>query len=145
MSAIEVLNHSGLWLGTIIKSNYNCKEGIEFFTSDEATQQIGAMFRKKDYLIKPHAHQLVPRTINYTTEVLIIKSGKVRIDFYAEKDKYLFSRIVEGGDVALLVEGGHGFKFLEDSLVLEVKQGPYVGVQDKIRFEPIIDEEVKWS
>ena len=70
-------------------------------------------------------------------EVLYIKSGKVRVDFYDNDQVYLESRILFAGDVILLSDGGHGFKMLEPSEIIEVKQGPYCGEMDKVRFEPV--------
>jgi hypothetical protein len=63
----------------------------------------------------------------YTQEVLFIKRGKLRVDFYSDRQEYLDSRILESGDVILLITGGHGFEVLEEIEMIEVKQGPYVG------------------
>jgi phage gp45-like len=73
--------------------------------------------------------------------VLYIKSGKVRIDFYDDHQKHLESRILKAGDVILLAHGGHGIKMIEESEIIEVKQGPYTGEQDKTRFD-IPDEQL---
>jgi mannose-6-phosphate isomerase-like protein (cupin superfamily) len=95
------------------------------------------MKRPKNYVIPPHVHNPVQREVFYTKEVLFIKSGKVRVDFYDEDRNYLKSTILEVGDVILLAYGGHGFEMLEDTEMIEVKQGPYAGDQDKTRFEPV--------
>ena len=98
------------------------------------------MNRAAGYVIPPHDHNPVPRTIEWTQEVLFIRSGKVRLDIYAPGSReYLESYILLPGDVVLLAHGGHGFVMLEQSEMIEVKQGPYAGEQDKIRFEPIAD------
>jgi hypothetical protein len=76
--------------------------------------------------------------------VLFIRNGKLRIDFYDAEKTYLESRILEKGDVILLIQGGHGFEVLEDLEMIEVKQGPYVGEQDKTRFSGIEKSEVKY-
>lgn len=128
-------------LAIIIKANYQ-KDGIEFFTDDNSSQQLGYMQRDKDYVIAPHRHNLVPREVHLTQEVLFIKSGKVRVDFYDNNQVYIKSHILEKGDVILLADGGHGFKMLEQSEIIEVKQGPYCGETDKVRFEPITDDQV---
>jgi mannose-6-phosphate isomerase-like protein (cupin superfamily) len=94
-------------------------------------------------VIQPHVHNPVIRQVSYTQEVLFIKSGKLRVDFYNDQQEYLDSRILEAGDVILLVTGGHGFKVLEEIEMIEVKQGPYVGEQDKTRFVGITAEEAK--
>ncbi len=80
--------------------------------------------------------------MHLTQEVLLIKSGKVRVDFFDNEQQYIKSTILHPGDVILLSDGGHGFKMLEQSEIIEVKQGPYCGEQDKIRFTPINDNQV---
>lgn len=129
-------------LGIIIRANYE-KEGISFFTPDSFSQQLGYMNRPQGYKIPPHVHNPVKREVELTQEVLFIKSGKVRVDFYDDDRNYLESRILYQGDVALLAHGGHGFKILERSELIEVKQGPYCGEMDKTRFEPVEEKNVK--
>ena len=79
-------------------------------------------------------HNPVLREIQHTMEVLIVKRGKLRVDFYSCQQAYLESRTLEAGDFILLASGGHGFTALEDLEMIEVKQGPFVGGSDKIRF-----------
>ena len=117
-----------------IPAEYKAK-GIEFFTPDHFSQQLAYMNRPKNYQIQPHVHNDIKREIFKTTEVLFIKSGIVKVDFYNKKKEYLESLIVKAGDILLLAEGGHGFQMLEDSEIIEVKQGPYVGEKDKERFD----------
>lgn len=130
---LEQLLHDGKLLAMILRTNFK-KEGIEFFTPPEFSQQLAYMNRPKDYLIQPHVHNPVARSVDYTKEVLFIKSGKVRIDFFTDEQVYVESRILEQGDVILLAYGGHGFVMLEDTEMIEVKQGPYAGEEDKTRF-----------
>lgn len=118
-------------------------EGIEFFTPDEFSQQLAYMNRPQGYVIPPHVHNPVPRQVQFTKEVLIIKSGRVRVDFYSDSRTYIESRILEAGDVILLAFGGHGFEMLEASEIIEVKQGPYAGDADKTRFAPIPPDSVR--
>jgi len=129
-------------LSIIIRADYKSK-GIEFFTPDDFSQQLGYMNRKKNHIISPHTHNIVQRDVQFTQEVLIIKSGKVRVDYYDEKKKYLESRILNKGDVVLLAYGGHGFEMIEDSEIIEVKQGPYLDEVDKIRFDPVKKNKLK--
>ncbi|WP_336837842.1 hypothetical protein [Sphingobacterium siyangense] len=135
---IEHIQHSGYLLALIIRKDHN-REGIEFFTKDEDSLQIGYMKRPKDYIILPHGHNEITRSILKTKEVLILKSGKIRVDLYDNNLSYIESRILYPGDIILLNEGGHGFKILEESEIVEVKQGPYAGMDDKIKFNPIDD------
>ena len=138
---IENIQHNNLLLAIIIRSDYK-KEGIEFFTNDNDSQQLGYMNRPEGYVIAPHRHNLVAREVHLTQEVLFIKSGKVRVDFYDNKQNYIKSAVLEKGDVILLSDGGHGFKMLEKSEMIEVKQGPYCGDVDKVRFTPVDESDL---
>lgn len=132
---IERIEHNNVLLAIIIRSNYK-KEGISFFTPGDFSQQLGYMNRPKGYVIDPHVHNLVERKVTLTQEVLYIKSGKVKVDFYNDDQAYLESRVIETGDVILLAHGGHGFEILEEAEIIEIKQGPYAGDEDKIKFIP---------
>ncbi len=138
---IEKITHESLELAIIIRASFQ-KEGIEFFTDDNSSQQLGYMNRPQNYVIEPHRHNIISRAVHLTQEVLFIKSGKVRVDFYDNEQNYLNSKILFPGDVILLSDGGHGFKMIEKSEIIEVKQGPYNGEKDKVRFETISDEQV---
>jgi hypothetical protein len=118
-------------------------EGIEFFTPDDFSQQLAYMNRPRGYVIAPHVHNPVPREVQFTKEVLLIRSGRVRVDFYSDERAYIESRILEAGDVILLAYGGHGFEMLESSEIVEIKQGPYAGDADKTRFAPIPSNEIR--
>ena len=139
---LDCIVHEGKTLSIIIRANYKSND-IEFFTPDDFPQQLGYMNRKKGYSIPPHVHNAVERQVNDTQEVLYVKSGVVRVDYYDNNKKYLESRLLAPGDVVLLAYGGHGFYMCEDSEIIEVKQGPYVGDIDKIRFESIKSNQVR--
>ena len=129
-------------LALIISEDY-CSDSIEFFTPDDFSQQLGYMHRPQGYIVPPHVHNLAPREVQLTKEVLFIKSGKVRVDFYDDDQNYIESRILHKGDIILLAYGGHGFEMLEPTEIIEVKQGPYMGDSDKTRFDPIPADQVR--
>ncbi|MBF0570628.1 MAG: hypothetical protein HQL12_02030 [Candidatus Omnitrophica bacterium] len=131
-------------LAFILRNDFD-HQGIHFFTPDDFSQQLAHMRRPGGYVIDPHVHNAVPRKIEWTLEVLFIKRGKVRVDFYDQKRIYLESRVLTQGDVILLAQGGHGFTMLEESEIIEVKQGPYAGDQDKTRFSGIKDNQVQFK
>lgn len=141
MAAIERIYNGDQFLGMIIHKDYH-ETGIQFLTDDQAPQQLGYMNRAEGYVIAPHVHNIVPRTVNLTQEVLIVQHGKVRVDYYDDNKNYLESHVASEGDIIYLGYGGHGFKMLEDTEMVELKQGPYCGTQDKVRFEPIDDNKV---
>ncbi len=131
---VERITHNHVLLAIIIRSNYS-KEGIEFFTPNDFSQQLAYMNRPGGYKIQPHIHNKVQREVFYTQEVLFIKKGKVKIDFFDDDRKPIDTITVQTGDVILLASGGHGFEMLEETEMIEVKQGPYAGDSDKTRFE----------
>jgi hypothetical protein len=133
---IEYVKDGDTVLSIIIRAKYE-KNGIKFFTPDDYSQQLAYMKREKDYIIAPHVHCEVKRSVQFTQEVLYIKSGKVKIDYYNDDQQYLESRTLNTGDVVLLAFGGHGFKMLEESEIIEIKQGPFTGEGDKVRFKGI--------
>ncbi len=139
---IENISHKERLLAIILRGSYRVA-GIQFFTPSDFSQQLGYMNRPKGYIIPPHVHNPVPREVQFTKEVLLIKSGRVRIDFYDDYQNYLESRVLQRGDVILLAFGGHGFEMLEPSEMIEVKQGPYAGEADKTRFTPISADQVR--
>lgn len=133
---LEQIKHENKLLAIIINNSYSDK-GIKFFTPNDFSQQLAYMNRPKGYEIEPHLHNAVPRNIEWIQEVLLIKSGRVRVDFYDAERVYLESRVLDAGDVILLAHGGHGFTMLEETEIIEVKQGPYTGDQDRVRFKGV--------
>ena len=139
---IEHVKHMDQTIGIIIRSDFK-KDGIEFFTPDMFSQQLGYMNRPTGYRIEPHVHNPVERAVVWTQEVLFVKSGKMRVDFFTDGKHYLESRVLSAGDVILLAAGGHGFEMLQPTEIIEVKQGPYCGDRDKTRFDAVPTEVVK--
>lgn len=139
---IERIEHLGRELAVIVRRSFS-RDGIEFFTPSAYSQQLGYMNRPAGYVIAPHVHKPVRREVEYTKEVLVVRSGRVRVDFYSDDQEYLESAVLESGDVILLAYGGHGFEMLEPTEMIEVKQGPYAGDQDKSRFEGVGPEAIK--
>ena len=119
----------------IIIKNYYKKKGINFFTENNFSQQIAFMNHKKNHIIQPHVHKTRLKKIYDTNEVLIILQGKLKVDFFSSKKKYLKSRFLEKGNILILLSGGHGFKILKDCKFIEVKQGPYNIKKDKEKFD----------
>ena len=131
---VEQILDKGNIIAIIVPAEFE-KNGIEFFTPNEFSQQLAYMKHPAGHQIAPHTHNSVNRNVLNTLETLFIRKGKVRIDFYSQEREYLGNRVVKTGDVVLLASGGHGFTMLEPSEMIEVKQGPYAGDKDKIRFE----------
>ncbi len=138
---IKAISHKNLIYGYIIR--YTKKPGVNFLTPKSLSHQVAYISHKKKHLIKPHKHFKNIRRIEYTSEVLIILKGKLRVDFYSKAEKYLFSKIIKKNDIIILNKGGHGFRVLENVEMIEVKQGPYNIKSDKKVFDSIDDKIVK--
>ncbi len=130
---IEKIIHNSQIYAIIIRRDYS-KDGVEFFTPDDFSQQIAYMKHPKGKVIQRHFHNVVKREVHYTKEVLVIRKGTLQVDFYDDDKNYLESRTLQSGDIVLLAFGGHGFKCLDDVEMVEIKQGPYLGDEDKVRF-----------
>lgn len=141
LKMVERIEHNKKVLAIIVRSSFK-ESGINFFTPNEYSQQLAFMSHKSGKEIQPHIHKPVQRSVNYTQETLFIRKGKLQVDFYTNKQEFLESRILETGDVILLIKAGHGFKVLEDLEMFEVKQGPYAGDKDKIKFQKTKREEI---
>ena len=131
--AVEYVRTGDQLLAVILYHDFS-EDGIHFFTPDHLSQQLAYMKHPRGKEIAAHVHNPVPREVQYTQEVLLIRSGRVRVDFYDSERSYLESRVLQAGDVILLASGGHGFEMLEESEMIEIKQGPYTGEEDKTRF-----------
>ncbi len=136
MNSIEQIIKDNQLLAIIIYNEFT-KDGIEFFTPNDFSQQLGYMKHKKGNTIQEHKHILHKREIKLTQETLFIKKGHVKVIFFTEDNTYFTSRELKTGDVILLASGGHGFEFLDDTEIIEVKQGPYAGGEDKMRFNGV--------
>lgn len=139
---LERFVHEGHELALIIRRSYS-EDGVNFFTDDDYSQQLAFMKRPKDEVIKPHYHNVVERSVRLTQEVLIIRSGRLRVDLYAQDRTYVGSTEIGEGDVLLLAGGGHGFKMLEPVEMIEVKQGPYLRAEDKVQFSGVAEADVR--
>lgn len=134
MSMFEKIIYNNIVIALIVHKDYK-QEGIQFLSSKEDSLQLGYMKRPKGYQITPHIHKPVQRVTIGTQEILFIKKGKIRIDFYSNDRLFLESRILSAGDTVLLVGAGHGIEFLEEAEIIEVKNGPFIEGADKERFK----------
>jgi hypothetical protein len=138
-AALETISHDQQVLALILRADFR-QAGIHFFTPHSFSQQLAYMAHPAGHVIRPHVHNSVRREVSLTNEVLFIRSGKVRVDFFSGAREYVESRILFPGDVILLASGGHGFVVLEQAEIIEVKQGPYAGEADKSSFLSVPEE-----
>ena len=144
MGQVEEVKKKNKLLAMIIRNNYEC-DGVDFITPNEYSQQVAYMHHSTGKVIDAHVHNMVHRNVVLTQEVLFIKKGILRVDFYDDYEDYLESKELYAGDIILLVSGGHGFHVIEEVEMIEVKQGPYAGDNDKKRFEGIKEDQVRYK
>ena len=140
---IEKIKYKNKLYALIVRETFRRKKGVNFFTPNNHNLQFGYMKHKKNHFIKPHRHIKRSSKVFYTSEVIHILKGKLRVDFYNEKQKYLFSKIIKANDIIILIKGSHGFKTIEPIEMLEVKQGPFQKNNDKINFKKVEEREIK--
>lgn len=128
---LQVIKNNRKIYSIIIRKKFKYN-GIKFFTPSNFSQQLGYMSRPKNYIIKPHKHRKVKRSVSFTQEVLFVKSGKVEVSFYNHRNVVFKKVLLLSGDIILLANGGHSFKMLKKTEMIEVKQGPYKSDKDKI-------------
>jgi mannose-6-phosphate isomerase-like protein (cupin superfamily) len=137
-ASVERIEAGECLLAIIVRSSFS-EPGVNFFTPDNLSQQLAFIKHPVGRLIEPHIHNPVQREVLFTQEVLVIKKGALRVDFYDGSRNFMESRVLMAGDVILLAEGGHGFEVLEELEMIEVKQGPYAGDGDKTRFTKAVE------
>ena len=120
-------------IALIIRATFDV-DGLHFFTPYSFSQQVAYMRHPRDKVIDAHVHNLVARQVLYTQEVLLVRKGSVEVSLYNSARDFLTSRILSAGDLILLCGGGHGLRMLEETSMIEIKQGPYAGDNDKTRF-----------
>ena len=126
----------------IIKPSKITKKGPNFLTPTAFTQQLGVINYPKNHIITPHTHKKFLRKIYHTSEVLFIQKGVLRVDFYDDKMKYFQSRVLKKGDIIFLHESSHGFKILKDCSIIEIKQGPYIKLVDKVLINKVDEKKI---
>lgn len=131
---IETIQWKDQIIALIVRAGYDV-EGIKFLSPNEFSLQMGHMRRPAGYQVVPHTHNPVVRNTIGTQEVLFLKKGRIRIDFYTMEQEYVESRELVAGDLILLAGAGHGIDVLEEATIVEVKNGPYIEGADKGRFE----------
>lgn len=133
MSDREWIEQNGKPLAFIIRGSV-MPDKTTFLTPNEFKQQVGFVVYPKGGEIKRHVHLPLERHLVGTSEVLIVKRGHAEIDIYDDARQLVATRELRTGDIMLMVGGGHGFRMIEDTVFLEIKQGPYTGIDEKERF-----------
>jgi len=133
MEPVELIRDGDKALAYIVKAAL-LPDRTAFVTPPEANLQVGFVVYPAGGTIPPHTHLPLERHLVGTAEVLVVRKGRCLIDVYTDRHELVASRELAAGDVMLMLGGGHGFRMLEDTVLLEVKQGPYTGLSEKERF-----------
>ena len=133
MEFVEHISFEGKPLAYIVRSEIAPKK-TTFLTPSDFKQQVGFVVYPKGGEIQRHVHRPLERHLIGTSEVIIVRQGRCEIDIFNNQRQLVVTEQLHEGDILLMVDGGHGFRMLEDTVFLEIKQGPYTGLDDKERF-----------
>lgn len=133
MQDFEIITADGQELAYIIRARIE-PEKTTFLTPDSFKQQVGFVVYPAGGTVRPHRHLPLERHLVGTSEVLVVRSGRCEMDVYRDDGTLVATRELLPGDVMIMVAGGHGFRMLEDTVLLEIKQGPYTGLTEKEHF-----------
>jgi hypothetical protein len=134
--AIEYFGNLSHPKAIVIRSDEKI-DGIQFFSPEDYSQQIGLMTRPEGYVVPAHVHNQVERVITATQEVLIIRKGECVVTLISQSDESDDQIHLTDGDTILLAHGAHKIEMLSDCEILEIKQGPYAGGLDKTLIQTI--------
>lgn len=130
---IETVSCGDQVIAILVRHGFDV-DGIKFLSPNDFALQVGQMRRPTGYEVVPHIHNPVQRHTVGTQEVLFVKDGRIRVDFYSFDQEFLESKELGPGDYILLAGAGHGIEILETATIVEVKNGPYIEGADKGRF-----------
>jgi hypothetical protein len=133
MENVQIIHDGDLPLAYIVRAGW-MPDKTQFLTPDDFGQQVGMIVYGAGQSIRPHLHLPVVRHVHGTTECIVVRKGSCEIDIYNLNKEFLSTHTLYLGDIVLLLTGGHGFRMREDTVLFEVKQGPYLGLDDKERF-----------
>lgn len=133
MELVEHISWEGRPLACIIRAE-KIPEKTTFLTPSDFKMQVGFVAYPANGEVPRHVHAPVERHLIGTSEVLIVKKGRCEVDLYNDNRDLVGTRELRTGDILLIVSGGHSFHMFEDTVFLEIKQGPYMGTYEKERF-----------
>ena len=133
LAGVDIIEKAGVELCYIIRGEL-APDATTFITPADYKQQVGFVAYPAGGEVQRHLHLPLERHLVGTSEVLFVRKGRCVLDVYDDAKELVASREVKAGDLVLMVGGGHGLRMLEDTLFLEVKQGPYLECEEKERF-----------
>ena len=129
MEHIEFITSGEQVLAILVGASFS-PPTTSFITSPEHMQQVGFVVYPEGGEIEPHTHKPISRELVGTSEVIRVQKGRCEIDLHYN-GKVVATRTLVAGDLIIFIAGGHGFRMLADTILLEIKQGPYYGVDEK--------------
>ena len=133
LETVEHIKIKDQSIAIIVRTSHS-SDGVDFLTENTASMQLAYMKRPKNDHIIAHRHRRIVRKIEMTAETLLVRKGRMKIDFFTPEAELICSKILVTGDVVLLLDGGHGMEMLEETELIEIKQGPYFGKNEKMHF-----------
>src|SRR5689334_13345758 len=107
MSQFEVIKDARGFTLAVVLRGPSPVYGIDFGTAEEDQLQLGSMRWPKGHKVAAHVHPPAVRTVGYTVECLVVRSGLVRATVLAEDGKPVAEFELRAGWCCLFLRGGH--------------------------------------
>ena len=113
-------------------------KGLEFLSDDSDFIQLGTWNYEKNFSTVPHYHLEHDKPSNLTQEVVLVHKGSVKCRLFTKEGNYVDEVDINEGELIVQIYGVHEYIMNEDSIVLEIKNGPYYGPEvDRKRIEVV--------
>ena len=130
---VEFIQVEEKLLCIIVKAPTNLDK-TTFVTPENLNLQVGFVVYKAGEKVPRLYHKEIERAVSNTSEVISVRLGSCNVQIYDDSQNLVADRRLDVGDIIIFVGGGHGFRMNKDTVLSEVKQGPYIGIDEKTNF-----------
>ncbi len=120
--------HESVHVATIVKP-LDASDGLSFVTDDEKFLQLGIWNYKKNTQLDNHFHNEFERKSYKTNEFVFVLKGEIECNLYTEEGEFIERVLIKESEGIIQHNYAHEYKMLEDSIILESKNGPFMGVE----------------
>jgi hypothetical protein len=130
---VETITDQGRILAYVVRAATK-PERTTFVTPPDAPFQLGFIVYPKGGEVARHFHKPVERHLTSTSEAILVRAGACEVDFFDDAHALIATVPLGVGDLVMTLAGGHGYRMTDDCVLMEIKQGPYPGLDEKERF-----------
>ena len=101
------------------------KGSVSHTDGKQSLELLTLKYPRGSYL-KAHIHLPRKKTNRHLQECFIVRKGRVRMDLYGPDKKFFKHIYLKTGQLFIALAGGHGFRIMEDTEIIELKNGPFI-------------------